>query len=62
MRVGGKKEWLQLSVREKSRKSKGFHLRIGLAYSCIAYKPKALNSKLHNQRSHKVYREKEDLL
>ena len=45
MRAGGKRECFQLLVRENSRKSKGFNLLIGLAYSFIAYKPRAPNSK-----------------
>ena len=44
-------------VRENSRKSKGFNVFIGLAYSRIGYEPRALNSKPHNQRSHKIYRQ-----
>ena len=55
MGFGGKKEWFQLLVRENSRKSKGFNVFIGLAYSRIGYEPRALNSKPRNQRSHKIY-------
>ena len=43
--AGGKKEWFQLSVRENSRKSKGFNLLIGLAYSSTGYEPIVPNSK-----------------